>query len=231
MEGYEQFQDFFDYIKQRASEKLYLNQVLAEKAVLETYRCLVIKARLNDDVSLKLSLPPYLDNVWHEMILCTEEYLELCFVINDSQLIPHTTRTESDPVSLKNERVLAMRILYEELWNTEVTPSLWRYENEDEFDKRRSKRRKKRPLVVAERPKTFQIFTRCITNDVTVYEVSSALPIECLMILITKYQSYNRDEQRLICHGKQLKERAMTLGEYNISPESTIHLLMRMRGC
>mmetsp|Transcript_25911 Transcript_25911/g.40657 ORF Transcript_25911/g.40657 Transcript_25911/m.40657 type:complete len:348 (+) Transcript_25911:127-1170(+) len=75
----------------------------------------------------------------------------------------------------------------------------------------------------------FQFCVRTLTGKVIKLCANASLPVEELKKLIQKSEQIPPDQQRLIFAGHQLEE-GNNLDYYGIQQESTIHLMLRLRG-
>ena len=78
--------------------------------------------------------------------------------------------------------------------------------------------------------KYMQLFVKLLDGKTKTFETCPDGTIEQFKKLIEASVGMPVEQQRLICAGMQLED-GRTFSDYNIQKESTLHMVLRLRGC
>jgi len=203
-------------------------QTTADNAILEFHRFMELKVFLKDTDAVKISPTPLMDHMWHAAILDTKFYAELqrqlCMAIH------HNPQGGKD-AKKREERLQNMRVVYRMQYG------------EDPFEA------KPAPAAAAASsglayPASgpFTIFVKTMVGKTLTFSITNDTTVEDLQTMIRKKDFIPEDQQLIVYAGKQLQSghkphsefkplNRKLVGDYNIHPESILHLVLRLGGC
>lgn len=200
-------------------------------AAKQTFFALCCKAIANE--SLNASLPPLLDQIWHEMILETQAYRQLCEEVF-GKFLEHTARTAADSVHDKNKRIDILVAIWATVYPFVPDPVCWARESDHPAEHsvrgKRGRGKKAKAEIELWKPDTFQFFVKTLTGKTLTLVGSPMMSFGTVKRLIWCKEGIPSDQQRLIFAGSNISDE-MTLSEGNVKKECTLHLVLKVTGC
>lgn len=128
-------------IQERMQSGFAWEETFAKFAVHEFVRCLELKGQIQGENPANLSMPLKLDIVWHQALLWTKEYADLCEgLLGAKEIIHHSPDSASDCAADKSKRRAAMARAYEKRFGRnplqirgELYQKVWNDEDDADF--------------------------------------------------------------------------------------------------
>lgn len=157
-------------------------------------------------------LPPELDAIWHAAILNTEQYALLCHDLQ-GRFIHHSTMSDSDSDLDKLDRRDRLVHAYRKRFREEPDDALWAND-----------------VTIPPPEGEYQIFVKMLDGRTRTMSIRATDTILKIKQQIYQWARIPICEQRLIYAGASLWN-DKTLWDYALVRESTVHLVLSLKGC
>jgi len=201
-----------DFLKEHLGETLPPARLHVDELLDAYKKFLALKVICGDTrVPQKFSPSPLVDQVWHRHMMYPGHYKASCaklLSLKGGDLIDHDPDAAKDEPEEKRVRLRRTWVAYRILFGEEAPYNIWRGITSGHV----------------------QMFVKTLTGQTVTYEVDLGETVGYFKLRIEDTEGIHPDDQRLIFAGKQLED-GRTLSDYNIKVDSTIHLVLRLRGC
>ena len=226
------FEKWFTDAGKAVGKRLCWSDQKSKQVAHETFKALFAKSICEQ--TLACSLPPEMDQVWHELILNTYEYDQYCRHVF-GRFLHHTTSTVDDPVEEKQKRVDLTRAIC-----FTICDDVQKWEMETKLveqkaprrSSRISKKKRERPVYKEEvvPSEIYHFFLKEWNGTTVCYFFSPSMTIGDAKRMHWFMGGVDSNSQRFIYAGRQLED-DKTFGDYHLTDNCTIHLIRRLRGC
>ena len=213
-------------------------------AIVEEFKKFIFIKFIDNDYDAKSYSPSFIiDEIWHLFLLFPKDYSRLCSeVLGSGELLDHNPLATSD--SDQNTRYQNTLKRYELLFKESPPSAYWDDNVVDSFSANHSSSSdiaeytSKRDQLKLESSSSYpsthffsmQIFYKNTIGIDFALNVSPSDSILYIKQLIERIDGSPICVQRLIYAGRQLED-DRTLSDYNVRPEATLQLVLRLRGC
>ena len=166
-----------------------------------------------------------MDAVWHAHVLDTKAYKEMNdLLLNGDGFIHHDPYSGKDSdVQLARRKFMAQ--VFKQVYGVDPKEGWGPLETPEEYAKRLAGKKRQRLADNA-----FNIFVKTQTGRTRTIKVDHATTVGALKAMLHDAGEAPVDQQRIIFAGKQLEDER-TLYDCRVADPSTLHLILRLRGC